>query len=318
MKDASSKKNPDNPFARLDAARFRSSPAPAKAKRPAPADDLPQDPEEALFVRAMSQVKPIPKEEKAPARDPLARLAPLDTLEMKDDSELFARALQKSRKPKPAPPPAPSTPREERASPLADALGLADPDAEAHSFLSAIKGVAPLAGKGREVPPEPAPVPPAPESNPLQDFLDGKLEFALSASDEYVEGHVVGLDMLTVGKLQSRQYSPEMHIDLHGLNSEQAFHNLVHFFRGAYLKGARTVLVVTGRGLNSPDGSPVLRAKIQQWLTQDPFRRVVLAFCTAKREDGGPGALYVLLRKFRKSAGKVRWDALPADPDLFL
>lgn len=80
----------------------------------------------------------------------------------------------------------------------------------------------------------------------------------------------------------------------------------------------RTALVVTGRGLNSPDGNPVLRAKIRQWFTQEPFRRIILAFCTARREDGGTGALYVLLRKYRKSSGKVRWDALPADPDLFL
>ena len=93
---------------------------------------------------------------------------------------------------------------------------------------------------------------------------------------------------------------------------------MVGFFRSAYYKGVRTALVVTGRGLNSPNGVPVLRFKVQQWLTQEPFRRVVLAFCTAKREDGGPGALYVLLRKYRKNSGKVRWDAMPADPDLFL
>ena len=148
--------------------------------------------------------------------------------------------------------------------------------------------------------------------------MDGKVEFSLSGTDEFMEGHVVGLDLLTVGKLQARHYSPEAHIDLHGLNSEQAFQHMVGFFRSAYYKGVRTALVVTGRGLNSPNGVPVLRFKVQQWLTQEPFRRVVLAFCTAKREDGGPGALYVLLRKYRKNSGKVRWDAMPADPDLFL
>ena len=35
---------------------------------------------------------------------------------------------------------------------------------------------------------------------------------------------------------------------------------------------------------------------------------VVLAFCTAQPKHGGAGALYVLLRKYRKDRGKVRWD----------
>lgn len=203
---------------------------------------------------------------------------------------------------------------------LLTAAGLPDMDAESGAFYRAVADVAPLPGKGRAVAPEPVPpaVPVFAPSNPLQDLVDGKVEFALSGTDEFMEGHVVGLDLLTVGKLQTRQYSPEAHVDLHGLNSEQAFEHLVGFFRHAYHKGVRTALVVTGRGLNSPNGVPVLRFKVQQWLTQDPFRRVVLAFCTAKREDGGPGALYVLLRKYRKNSGKVRWDAKPADPDLFV
>lgn len=199
-------------------------------------------------------------------------------------------------------------------------VGLFDHEAERDVFSRAMADVAPLPAKGRAVALEPAPQPVSSfePSNPLQDLVDGKVEFSLSGTDEFMEGHVVGLDLLTVGKLQARHYSPEAHIDLHGLNSEQAFQHMVGFFRSAYYKGVRTALVVTGRGLNSPNGVPVLRFKVQQWLTQEPFRRVVLAFCTAKREDGGPGALYVLLRKYRKNSGKVRWDAMPADPDLFL
>jgi DNA-nicking Smr family endonuclease len=148
--------------------------------------------------------------------------------------------------------------------------------------------------------------------------MDGKVEFSVAATAEYAEGHVLGLDLGIVAQLQSRQFSPEAHIDLHGLNSEQAFNNLVSFFRSSYYKGVRVALVVTGRGLNSMNGVPVLRAKVQEWFTHEPFKRVVLAFCTAKQEDGGAGAFYVLLRKFKKSAGKVRWDAQPTDPDLFL
>ncbi len=188
------------------------------------------------------------------------------------------------------------------------------------SFASAMKDVTPLAGKGRAVSVENVlPVVPkytTEDPNPLQEFMDGKLEFALASTDEYVEGHILGLDLITVGKLQAGQYSPEAHLDLHGLNAAQAFQILVGFIKGAYLKGQRTLLVVSGRGRNSPQGMPVLRTKIQDWFTQEPFRRVILAFCTAKPADGGAGALYVLLRKRRKDHGKVYWDRKPADPDL--
>ncbi len=191
------------------------------------------------------------------------------------------------------------------------------------AFFSAIQtmgDVTPLAGKGRDIPPVVLPgknKPPVP-SDPLKDFMEGKVEFSLSGTEEFMEGHVVGLDLLTVGKLQARQYSPEAHIDLHGLNAEQAYQTLTGFFKNAYHKGLRTVLVVTGRGLNSPNNTPVLRTKLGEWLTHEPFKRVILAFCTAAPEDGGTGAIYVLLRKYRKNSGKIHWDTMPTDAEFFL
>lgn len=193
-----------------------------------------------------------------------------------------------------------------------------EPGDEDMNFFAAMQDVTPLSGKGREVVAEvPMPVPsPLTQANPLQEFMDGKLEFALAFTDEYVEGHVVGLDLMVVGKLQAGQFSPESHLDLHGMNAQQAFDALIGFFRAAYFKGQRTVLVVPGRGLNSPHGISILREKVQEWFTQEPLKRVILAFCTAKPSDGGAGALYVLLRKFRKGEGKIHWERKPADPDL--
>lgn len=192
------------------------------------------------------------------------------------------------------------------------------PSPDVDLFATAMQDVTPLEGRGRSVPQEvsPATMPQTAERHPLQDFIEGKIEFSLASTNEYVEGHVLGLDLLTVGKLQAGQYSPESHLDLHGLNTIQAFDALVGFVKGAYFKGHRTLLLVSGRGLNSPQGLPVLRMKVQQWLTQDPFRRVVLAFCTARPADGGAGAIYILLRKHRKDVGKICWDRKPTDPDL--
>ncbi len=153
------------------------------------------------------------------------------------------------------------------------------PPDEDNLFTKAMTGVRTLAGKGREVPPETAPREAAAPAvgHPLQDFMDGAVEFALEFTDEYLEGHVVGLDALTVGKLRAGQYSPEGHLDLHGMNALQAYESMVGF-----------------------------------------LRRVVLAFCTAQPAHGGAGALYVLLRKYKKSRGKIQWDRTPTDADLFL
>ena len=192
-----------------------------------------------------------------------------------------------------------------------------DEDDEASAFLAAMGTVSPLTGGGRDVVPAPAPTTPPPHGElSLQDFMDGKLEFALTFSDEYLEGHVVGLDQMILNKLRAGGLSPEAHLDLHGLNAMQAFEALRGFFKGSWYKGLRTVLVVPGRGRNSPDGMGVLREKLQSWLTQDPFKRVVLAFCTAQPHDGGPGSVYVLLRKYRKK-GRIYWERMPADSDLY-
>ena len=206
----------------------------------------------------------------------------------------------------------PSTPEEYFAN-----AAMQDMDEEAAAFLTAMGAVSPLSGGGRDVAPAPEPgTPPSHADNSLQDFLDGKLEFALSFTDEYLEGHVVGLDQMILNKLRAGGLSPEANLDLHGLNAMKAFEALRGFFKGSWYKGLRTVLVVPGRGRNSPDGFGILREKLQSWLTQDPFKRVVLAFCTAQPHDGGPGSVYVLLRKYRKK-GRIYWERTPADSDLY-
>ncbi len=292
-------------------------PAPAapavRAPEPAPftleAESSPADADNP-FARALKSdsVKRMVQKKAAPVEAPVEKA---EAAEAEDDTPATLAAMARA---------ASRIGRRDDVSMLAEAAGAPSDEDDSRDFFSAIKGTTPLAGSGRDIPVEPAApaVPYTDPRHPLQDFMDGKVEFSVAATAEYAEGHVLGLDLGIVAQLQSRQFSPEAHIDLHGLNSEQAFSNLVAFFRSSYYKGVRVALVVTGRGLNSLNGVPILRAKVQDWFTHDPFKRVVLAFCTAKQEDGGAGAFYVLLRKFKKSAGKIRWDAQPSDPDLFL
>lgn len=181
-------------------------------------------------------------------------------------------------------------------------------------FFRAMQGVAQIGGSGREVQPAPPPPPAAPDDEGDEDArlmrqaMLGPVEFELELSEEYMHGFVRGLDSKIFQQLKAGRLSHEGHLDLHGQNADQALDALLFFMRESYLAGRRMVLVIPGRGKNSPRGLSVLRQEIQAWLTREPLRRIVLAFCTAQPKDGGAGALYVLLRRQKKQQGKVAWD----------
>lgn len=186
-----------------------------------------------------------------------------------------------------------------------------------NDFALAMRTVKALKGKGRDImPPVEAVDAAAAQGKALQDLLDGEIVFDVQVSGESIQGHVVGLDEKSFLALASGVHSPEARLDLHGMNALQAFQALVPFFRTAWHKGLRTVIIVTGRGMNSPTGIGILRHKVYTWLTQEPFKRVVMAFCTARPSDGGAGSMYVLLRKYRKKH-RVYWERCPSDSDLF-
>ncbi|WP_419787861.1 Smr/MutS family protein [Pseudodesulfovibrio sp.] len=186
-------------------------------------------------------------------------------------------------------------------------------------FMNAMQGVRQMNGdKGRQVAAAPAtPVgnitlddPEETARKDLQRFIQGEVEFELEYTEEYMYGYVRGLDIKTFQQLKAGSLSVAAHIDLHGMTSDQARDNLLFFIRESYLQNYRCVLVVTGRGINSPGGQAVLRRETEGWLTRDPLKRAVLAFCTAQPKDGGAGALYVLLRKQKKNEGKIQWDKM--------
>jgi DNA-nicking Smr family endonuclease len=72
--------------------------------------------------------------------------------------------------------------------------------------------------------------------------------------------------------------------------------------REAQLKGWRCVRIVHGKGLGSPGKQPVLRDKVKRWLVQSER---VLAFVQARADEGGVGAVVVLLQSSQKGAAMV-------------
>jgi len=219
------------------------------------------------------------------------------------------KKLKFPKKKKPSRPKMPEKPKPEHIPEQTD---------EENVFARAMLGVEPLDGEGgRQIPPasEPPPVevPDREEEGreTMQAFMRGEIEFELEYTEEYMHGHVRGLDQRDLFKLKQGQLSIEGHLDLHGMNSDQAYDALLFFLRESFLQGRRCVLLIPGRGLGSPGGVGLIRQELQRWLTRDPLKRIVLAFATAQPKHGGAGALYVLLRKRKKTEGKVQWERLP-------
>jgi DNA-nicking Smr family endonuclease len=84
-------------------------------------------------------------------------------------------------------------------------------------------------------------------------------------------------------------------LDLHGFLRDEALVRLEHYIAGAYSRGQDAVLVITGKGVNSPEG-PVLRGATSAWLG-GRGKRMVAEFSPAPRDKGGSGAFVVFLKK---------------------
>lgn len=93
----------------------------------------------------------------------------------------------------------------------------------------------------------------------------------------------------------------DLELDLHGLTREEALSSLEQFVLSAFNRGQKAVLVITGKGNNSPD-EPVLLGAVSSWL-RDKGRSMVAEFSPAPRQLGGGGAFVVFL-KDRENNGK--------------
>ena len=131
----------------------------------------------------------------------------------------------------------------------------------------------------------------------LEAIVSGKVAFDMFHNDEHVEGAVQGLDPRVLRQLRAGELSWQGYLDLHGLRVEEAREALERFLLQQRRKHHRCLLIVHGRGLNSPDKEPVLKKRLLRWLTRGFLRKKVLAFSSARPYDGGSGALYLLMRK---------------------
>ena len=104
-----------------------------------------------------------------------------------------------------------------------------------------------------------------------------------------------GVQKAIIRKLRNGQIRIEDELDLHGHTVSEAEPVLRAFLLQAQAKGRQVaVRVIHGKGLGSPGTKPVLKRTVRDWLVRNSL---VLACCEAGPEDGGSGAVHVLLRR---------------------
>ena len=167
-------------------------------------------------------------------------------------------------------------------------------DDEAALFRAAMKDVAPLKSRGPRHAHRPTPSPrplqrEADERAVLREMMDGPL---LDVGEE-LSYRAPGLQDGAFRKLQRGAWHVDSELDLHGLRADEARLAIVRFLAHAQDRGLRCVRIIHGKGLRSKGDGPVLKQRLDGWLRR---RDDVLAFCSARREHGGTGAAYVLLR----------------------
>ncbi|WP_415035264.1 Smr/MutS family protein [Azonexus sp.] len=176
-------------------------------------------------------------------------------------------------------------------------------DPQEAALQRALLGVVPLAPRNQAVFERP---PPAPQARQhvaeqvavLRDslFTPLSLQDRLEGGDEAVYLRA-GLAQSVLRDLRRGRWVIQGEIDLHGLNRDEARHQVAAFLQTALHQGKRCLRIVHGKGLGSPQKLSVLRQLLRGWLAQ---RREVLAYCQAKPQDGGEGALLALLRAARQ------------------
>jgi len=187
------------------------------------------------------------------------RVQPAQASSPEEDDELFRRAVSGARKIADEEAPFSEKPAMKQAEPMAAAVLPED----SNLFLQAMKTI----GTNIKVP---APAP-----------------------DEEDREHRSSSSRMKQLKRGTIRISSEL--DLHGYLKDEALTRLAHFIASAFSSGQQAVLVITGKGINSPEG-PVLQGAVAEWL-HSKGRAMAAEFSPAPRNLGGSGAFVVFLKK---------------------
>ena len=113
-------------------------------------------------------------------------------------------------------------------------------------------------------------------------------------SEETLNFRRSGIQDRLFSKLRTGQIHIEAELDLHGMTIPIAHDALAKFIHDCKHYQIRCTRIIHGKGWGSKHHKPILKSKLNGWLQHSED---ILAFCSAPIEDGGTGAVYVLLRR---------------------
>jgi DNA-nicking Smr family endonuclease len=161
-------------------------------------------------------------------------------------------------------------------------------------FRAAMDGVKPLRPSNRRAPE------PAPKRKPRRVANDEAAPAPLHIDDvapvesgDVIEYARSGVPPNTLRRMRRGRVAIQATLDLHGLTGAGAQQALRHFLDHCISLGYRQLRIVHGKGRGIKGTPPVIKSIVNHWLREQP---AVLAFCSAPPQDGGVGAVYVLLK----------------------
>ena len=173
----------------------------------------------------------------------------------------------------------------------------ADPDAEL--FREAMRGVKPMTQRAqvasaKRKPPARARFTAMERAAVLVESLQGLGSGELTDTGDEISFRREGVQDDVMRKLKRGEYRVEEVCDLHGLRVDEAKQALREFLALALAHDLRCVRIIHGKGKGSGPRGPVLKTAVNMILRKTA---PVVAFTSARRIDGGTGAINVLLKK---------------------
>ncbi len=168
-------------------------------------------------------------------------------------------------------------------------------------FRDAMRDVAPLAKSDKVILPHACRAPihrqtPQDDKETPVDPLSDHISLEIAAGDGWSFIRP-GMSRQTLRRLRRGYWANQAHLDLHGFTRDEARIELVMFLDNCIDNDFRCVCIIHGKGFGSTNNEPVLKIRVGNWLAQ---RNDVLAFCQARPENGGGGAVVVLLKTSRR------------------
>lgn len=109
------------------------------------------------------------------------------------------------------------------------------------------------------------------------------------------------LDATWDRRLSRGLVQPDLAIDLHGHTLDGAYRTLDAGLDQAIGRGARMLLLITGKPRDPGSGRGAIRAAVGDWLAASRHADRIAAVRGAHPRHGGTGALYIVLRRPRTS-----------------